>query len=71
MDQFSKYSCVSDCADVEKLLHTHLLPIITPAPGNMLISGDCDSHKRDPMLAIAMEITSDPEHNTKVTASYE
>ena len=66
MEQFSTYSCVGDCPDVEKLLHAHLLPVITPAPGNMLISGDCDSHKRDPMLAVAMEITSDPTHNTKV-----
>jgi len=66
MSQFLTYSCVSDCQDVEKLLHAHLLPIITPAPGNMLVSGDCDSHKRDPMLAIAMEIMSDPTQNTKV-----
>ena len=66
MDQFSTYSCVSDCPDVERLLHAHLLPVITPAPGNMLVSGDCDSHKRDPMLAISMEIISDPRQNTKV-----
>lgn len=66
MSQFSSYSCVSDCPDVEKLLHAHLLPIITPAPGNMLVSGDCDAHKRDPMLAIAMETISDPKQNTKV-----
>lgn len=66
MERFSAYSCVGDCPDVEKLLHTRLLPIITPAPGNMLVSGDCESHKRDPMLAIAMEVTSDPAHNTKV-----
>ena len=66
MEQFSDYSCVSDCPDVEKLLHAHLLPILTPAPGNMLISGDCDSHKRDPMLAIAMEMSSNPNNNTKV-----
>ena len=66
MEQFSTYSCVGDCPDVEKLLYTHLLPIIAPAPGNMLVSGDCDSHKRDPMLAIAMEVTSDPTQNTKV-----
>ena len=69
MEQFRDYSCVSDCPDVEKLLHTHLLPILTPAPGNMLVSGDCDSHKRDPMLAIAMEISSDPSNNTKVHTS--
>ena len=66
MSQFSDYSCVSNQPDVEKLLHAHLLPIITPAPGNMLVSGDCESQKRDPMLAIAMEITSDPIKNTKV-----
>ena len=69
MDQFRDYSCVSDCPDVEKLLHAHLLPILTPAPGNMLISGDCDAHKRDPMLAIAMEISSDPNNNAKVHTS--
>ena len=66
MDQFSTYSCVNDCPDAKKLLHAHLLPVITPAPGNMLVSGDCDSHKRDPMLSIAMEIISDPTQNTKV-----
>lgn len=64
MSDFLTYSCVTDCLDVEKILNARLLPIITPAPGNMLISGDCD--KKDPMLSIAMEITSDPTHNTKV-----
>ena len=48
---------MSDCLDVEKLLHTYLFPMLAPASGNMLVSGDYDSHKRDPMLAINMEIT--------------